>query len=296
MPELKQALTYEQQVTRLTEHNLKFSSCESAIAILKKVNYYRLSAYGIGLAKPDDKEQYIDGITLESLYRLYLFDSLLRNQLVHVIEQLEVQLRTQVSNHLGIEYGPEGYMEAANFIQKYTKDGSSIHTITIEKFKQECIHQRDIPFVKHHALTYDGHFPIWVAIELFTFGNLASLFDIMSPTDKKVIASLYCTDPNYLNSWILALVEVRNICAHYGRLYNLPLKQAPFLYNENRKYRTGSINKLFPTILTIRRMLQSDERWREFATALEAIMDTYSDVIRLSFIGFPPDWKTILLK
>ena len=87
MPELKQALTYEQQVTRLTEHNLKISSRESAIAILKKVNYYRLSAYGIGLAKPDDKEQYIDGITLESLYRLYLFDSLLRNQLVHVIEQ-----------------------------------------------------------------------------------------------------------------------------------------------------------------------------------------------------------------
>lgn len=295
MPNLKKALTYEQQVTRLTEHNLIISDRESAMAILKKVNYYRLSAYGIGLTKPGDKEQYIDGITIESIYRLYCFDSLLRKLLVHVVEQLEIQLRTQVSNYLGIKYGPEGYMDAANFTQKFTKDGSSIHTLTIDKFQQECIHQKNIPFVKHHTLTYGGHFPVWVAIELFTFGNLASLFDIMSPTDKKAIARLYSTDPAYLNSWILALVEIRNICAHYGRLYNLPLKQAPFLYSENRKYRTGSLNKLFPAIITIRRMLQNDERWREFATELEAVMDAYADVVRLSFIGFPPNWKTILL-
>ena len=296
MPTLKKALTYEQQVTRLTEHNLIITDRESAIAILKKVNYYRLSAYGIGLAKSGDKEQYIDGITIESIYRLYCFDSLLRNLLVHVIEQLEVQLRTQVSNYLGIKYGPEGYMDAANFTRKFTKDGIGIHTLTIDKFKQECNHQRNIPFVKHHISNYGGHFPIWVAIELFTFGNLASLFDIMMPDDKKAIANLYNTNPNYLNSWILALVEVRNICAHYGRLYNLPLKQAPFLYKENKKYRTAPINKLFPAIITIRRMLQSDDRWREFATELEALMDEYSDVVRLSFIGFPPEWKTILLK
>ena len=58
----------------------------------------------------------------------------------------------------------------------------------------------------------------------------------------------------------------------------------------------GKINKLFPAIITIRRMLQSDERWSDFATEFEALMDEYSDVVQLSFIGFPPEWKKILLK
>lgn len=294
MADLKKALTYDEQVSRLQEHDLIINDRAHAVSILKKVNYYRLSAYGIGLSKPGDKDHYEDGITIDAIYRLYCFDSRLRNILIHVIEQLEIQLRTQISNYLGVEYGPEGYMDAANFTQKNTKDGSSIHTITIDKFKQECVHQKNIPFVKHHLLTYNGRFPIWVAIELFTFGNLASLFDIMVPDDKKAISALYNTAPDYLNSWILALVEIRNICAHYGRLYNLPLKQSPFLYKENRRFRIGTINKLFPAIITIRRMLQSDERWRDFAIELEALMDEYNDVVKLSFIGFPKEWKTIL--
>ena len=44
-----------------------------AFEILKKVNYYRLSAYGIGLKQKDDKERYVDGISLEHIYRLALF-------------------------------------------------------------------------------------------------------------------------------------------------------------------------------------------------------------------------------
>lgn len=295
MIHLKKALTYEEQANRFLEHNLIIGNLNNAVAILKRVNYYRLSAYGIGLIKPDNKEQYIDGTRLEDIYRLYRFDSRLRSILLHIIEQLEVQLRTQISNHLALKYGPEGYMDAKNFKSKNTKDGHSIHTITIDKFKQECIHQKNIPFVRHHLENYDGHFPIWVAVELFTFGALSSLFDIMVPDDQKAIAKNYNTEPSYLNSWILALVEIRNICAHYGRLYNLPLKQSPFLYAENKKYRFSRINKLFPVVITIKRLLQNDSRWSAFASELSALLDEYQDVVKLSFIGFPVEWKTVLI-
>lgn len=161
-------------------------------------------------------------------------------------------------------------------------------------FDEECKRQKNVPFVKHHFQKYDGHFPIWVAIDLFTFGNLCSLYDIMKNADKAEIAKLYSTKPNYLEGWILSLVEVRNICAHYGRLYNLPLKQAPFLYKEYKKYRKSGINKVFPVIVTIKRMLNGNDVWNRFYNDLEKLMDEYSDVIRLSFIGFPPDWKDVL--
>lgn len=296
MPELKPALTYEQQIERLKNiHNLSITDESAALEILKKVNYYRLSAYGLGLTKTENKEEYIDGVSLEHIYRLYEFDSIFRNILMHVIECLEIQLRTQISNFLALKYGSEGYINSSNFSDKKTKDGLSVHATIIESFRKEQEHQKNAPFVKHHIEKYEGHFPIWVATELLTFGNLSSLYSIMTLEDRKEIARLYNTDSKYLGSWILALVELRNICAHYGRLYNMPLKQTPHLYPEYQKYRTGTRNKVFPALLSIKRMLNSDNRWISFETQLETLIDKYSDVVKLSFMGFPKEWRDIIV-
>ena len=296
MTQLKPALTYEQQIDRLKNvHNLKITDRESALKILKKVNYYRLSAYGLGLTQKDNREKYIDGITIEHIYKLYEFDSIFRSILIRVIEQLEIQLRAQISNFLALKYGPEGYVDPANFVLKKSKSSTiPIHTKLMKDFKKACIRQRNVPFVKHHMDKYNGHFPIWVASELFTFGNLTSLYDIMCLDDRKEISQLYNTTPKYLNGWILALVEIRNICAHYGRLYNMPLKQSPRLYPEHQKYRSKSLNKIFPLLLTIKRMLNNDERWNVFEVRLEALIEEYSNVINLSFIGFPKECKEVL--
>ena len=126
-----------------------------------------------------------------------------------------------------------------------------------------------------------------------TFGKVTSLFSIMKPEDKKSIASCYSTQPKYLISWMLALVEIRNICAHYNRLYNMPLKQTPRLYRENLKYRSRQ-NKVFPIFLVIKRMLHENEQWESFMRDINKTMDKYHDVVNLSFIGFPSEWKTIL--
>ena len=116
----------------------------------------------------------------------------------------------------------------------------------------------------------------------------------MTIDDRKEIAKLYSTEPKYLGSWILALVEIRNICAHYSRLYNMPLKQTPHLYLEYKKYRSSGINKIFPALLAMKRMLGSDERWKDFETQLEALIEEYQDVVNLSFMGIPKDWKDVL--
>ncbi len=295
MTQLKPALSYDEQIDRLKNvHNLLIPDEKIALEILMRVNYYRLSAYGIGLVKKDDREKFVDGISLEHIYRLYEFDSIFRNNLIHVIEQLEIQLRTQISNYLALKYGSEGYMDSRNFTEKKTKDGSLVYDSVIKSFNKECDHQKKAPFVRHHIEKYEGHFPIWVAIELFTFGNLASLYSIMKIEDRKEISKLYNTDPRYLGSWILALVEIRNICAHYSRLYNMPLKQTPYLYSEYQEYKSQKRNKVFPALIVIKRMMNGDARWNEFEIQLETLMDKYSDVVKLSFMGFPNEWKKLL--
>lgn len=66
---LKPALTYNQQIERLKViHKLTISDDALALRILAQVNYYRLSAYGIGLKKASNPEEYRDDITLEHIF------------------------------------------------------------------------------------------------------------------------------------------------------------------------------------------------------------------------------------
>jgi abortive infection bacteriophage resistance protein len=298
MKPLKKALTYEQQIEHLkNSHGLEIPNLDSALNILKRVNYYRLSAYGIGLKKDSDPEMFQDGISIDYLFDLYSFDSSFRSLVLHTVEQIEIQLRTQIAYYLSLKYGAEGYLNPDNFITKVKKDGTDIHSSVIASFRNECKRQNKVPFVIHHNEQYGGHFPLWVAIELFSFGNLSSLLDIMKDEDKKQIAALYNTEPKYLKSWVLSLVEVRNICAHYSRLYNMPLKQTPFLYSEYREFRNERINKIFPVLLVIKRMLaDNQELWDSFFIDLCSLIKDYSNVLNLSFIGFPTNWKSVLSK
>lgn len=235
---LKPALTYSEQIQKLNkDHNLKIDNEEFAEEILAKVNYYRLSGYGIGLKKSNNKEHYKDNITIEHLFQLYCFDSQLKNNLIRTIEQIEIELRTQIAYHLSLKYGSDALLNEKNFIHKTNSNGRTIYSIIKDSLEKEITRQRNKPFVKHHIKKYNGRFPIWVSVELMSFGNLSSLFSILQDDDQKAIANYYKTDAKYLKNWILCLVEVRNICAHFTRLYNMPLKENPKLYKENMKFK-----------------------------------------------------------
>lgn len=292
--DLKPALTYEQQIIKLKkDHNLKIGDVELAKEILKKVNYYRLSGYGIGLKKRTNKEHYRDSVTMEGLFNLYCFDSQFKNNLIKTIEQIEIELRTQIAYYLSNKYGADVLMQEKYFVHKTDKAGRSIYSIIIVNLKKEIKRQRNKPFVKHHIEKYGGKFPIWVSVELMSFGNLSSLFSILQEDDQKEISAYYNTDPKYLKNWILCLVEVRNICAHYTRLYNMPLKENPRLYTENRKYKQRQ-NKIFPVLLIIKRMLNSNGQWDSLLKDLKRTFIKYQGVFYFSYMGFPNNWDEIL--
>ena len=76
---------------------------------------------------------------------------------------------------------------------------------------------------------------------------------------------------------------------------NMPLKQAPALYREHRIYRQeGKATKLFQALLAMKRVFDSDARWKSVKTELEALIEEYADVVNLSFIDFPENWKDVL--
>ena len=114
----------------------------------------------------------------------------------------------------------------------------------------------------------------------------------MRPDEKRKVAKKYGVQSRHLESWMMALVEVRNRCAHYGRIYNMPLNQAPYLFAEHRQYRQTQ-NKIFPVIIILHRMTSGRSEWNTFLSTLEALMDEYTEA-NPAFMNFPNNWRDIL--
>lgn len=294
MPEqmpLKAPMTYADQISRLQNaHGLIISDPVRAEEILRTVNYYRLSAYGIHLLDRQT-DRYAPGTDIEQLYSLYLFDSRLRNIISPVIEFVEIKLRSCIAYHLAIQYGAECYRDRSCFqpwISGVT--GKDMFDVFNDHVNEEIRKQSKKPLVMHHQQKYGGHFPIWVVVELLSFGTLSTLYSLMKREDQKVIARQFHTGYVYMKSWFAALVELRNICAHYGRLYNMPLDSVAKLPPGESRFANA---RLFTDCLALRYIMHGESTWRTFVQSLRAVIDECPDA-SLACIGFPANWEDLL--
>ena len=286
---VKPARSFDEQAQRLTElHDLTIENPDRARHIFSTVNYYRLTTYGKHLRRLDDPDRFADGVTLDDLYRLYQFDMGLRHAILPVLEFFEVQLRAKLSYHLAMTYGSTGYTDSSNFRQDKQSVGS--HKSLMNKFKTEVRRQDDLPFVRHHNSKYGGQFPVWVAVELFSFGMLAQLYDILTESDQWAISKQYKLTPEEMDALIASAVDVRNICAHYSRLYNQEIDDKPVLIAKYRPYESGFV---FPTLLMLKCAAGGHAVYGRMIRNIAELEREYPEA-DLALCGFPKDWEDVL--
>lgn len=283
--DLKPATTFDQQLQILQSRNCFVSDPVFCKDVLKRINYYRFTAYFLPFRQKDGN--YISGTSFHRVYRIYEFDRKMRQVLFSVIEQIEIYLRTQLSYYHGHKYGPLGYMDATNYSNKHD------HPKFENLINAEINHSRKILFVKHHLQNYGGQFPIWVITELFPFGMLSYFYADMKRPDKKAIASsLYGTTPKNLDSWLRCCTDLRNICAHYGRLYYRVFSAIPAT-PKDMNTRLG--RTLFDNIMVLKFLYPDRDRWNnEFLPSIKALIEEYAGDIDLAHIGFSDNWEGIL--
>lgn len=135
-----------------------------------------------------------------------------------------------------------------------------------------------------------------VAIEVLSFGALSKLFSNMKNEDKSHIAKINYQAPSvYLESWLKCLSYIRNICAHYGRLYNRTLTSRPRLNHQSKKLGIQQ-DKIFADIYVLKQLIPDRDQWSSFVTRLEALVAQYIEVVELERIGFPINWEAMLMK
>lgn len=277
-------LTIEQQIENLKSLNLVIEDEEYARQILNDISYFRLiKAFGYGLKQ---RNSTFDGtVTFEHIVELYLFNSNFRQLLSAKIEQIEINLRCRISNYFSCKYGVLGYENADNF------DYEDYSETFINEIYSEIDKKGNTPFVKNFQKNYvDGKLPFYALVELFSFGTLSKFYKNMKSADKKDIAKMFGVGYTYLQSWIEHIASVRNICAHYGRLYNIKLSKMPMLY---KQYNGIAGNRVFATLLCFKHLLPNDRHWIEFVDNIELLFEKYPHVQK-KYMGFPDDWYDLL--
>ncbi len=284
--EIKRPTTYKEQLEILKGRGCIIKNEEYCECILSRVNYYRLSAYFLPFR--DNNDNYKCGTSVEQVFGIYDFDRKMRNLIFSAVEEIEIGLRAHVAYYHAHKYGAEGYTKPENFDPKHNhKKFESLYLSEIENNKTA-------PFVKHHLEKYDGHFPIWVLVDLFSFGMLSRFFADLKREDRKIIAKReYGTTDKNVISWLRCCTDIRNICAHYGRLYYRVFPAIPATPN-GLGFELG--RTLFDNVMVLKFLHPDSSSWkRYFVPELEALINRYNGIISLSDIGFPDDWKEKLL-
>lgn len=293
----KPAKTYEEQLGILKSRGLYADDEISAINQLSVLNYYRLRGYYIHLQEKDS-EAFKPGTSLELITSIHSFDSELRILLLRLLFDIEIVARTRIAYEIGNAWGPIGYENEANYLGCDHEQFVSLMTSI-----SDDIRRSKERFIRTHNEKYGGKFPIWVAVETMSFGDLSKLYSLLPPSHRTNIANAYqYIDEKLLSNWFQVSSLLRNTCAHNSRIYARSFSLHAIIENNLEKHMNAIIdpgfkiydNTLFVYLLALRR-ISRPETWNRFLDDLDLLFQKNAEIIKINRMGFPFQWKLILL-
>lgn len=324
----KPFLTVPEQIRRLRERGMDCGADDYASRVLERYGYYRLSGYWHlhrALPEPpksrfDDDgreirlDSFLPGTRLVNVVALYEFDHELRTRLGDALSMIETAFRYFIGHRLGrMDRFAHRHPQVLGAVRR-GEPGAPVEPTSAygDWLAEYDVHEKRArgDFVLHFREKYGPHLPIWVATEVMSFGLLSSLFDLMPQGDQEVLAARFQirnadgrADRGALSNWLNSLRHARNICAHYGRLWNRTFDvviDAPGQARADGDDRLAPLadegvnNKLYGVLLIMRHLLLSIAPERADVVDLAEYVEAGSQKIGFGVgqLGFPDDWRS----
>lgn len=293
---MKPFLSFNDQLCLLKSRHLYIKSEIKTKETLKTENYYRLSGYFKMYTKPGS-DDFVNGFSFKKLMKIYNFDAELRILLDEYIARVEIESRTRIAYILAKTTSPSSYYDPSYFVNKSLHDNFMKHVAT------EIKRNSNNPMIKH----FDGQLiPIWVIVEVLSFGTVSKMFSNLKPNIRKDI----CKSNDYSKVYIdkifknnlLMVSSLRNICAHHGRLYgrhfpfNLCLSDsdASLFSKYQVPIPSNSSGTPFHLIFALCNLMNSKHETIQFAKKLKHLFSKYKRCIDIHELGFDKNWIKLL--
>jgi abortive infection bacteriophage resistance protein len=288
----KPAISFPDQVAKLKERGLTFGNEAEAELCLSNISYYRLCAYTYPFQdNTAPKHPFIIPVTFEQIIELYKFDRLLSHLVFDALEKIEIALRTQIIHQWAISYGCHWQINDSLYRdpQKFANQKSSL---------QAEINRSHETFIEHYQTTYSipSEPPSWMSLEVSSFGLLSQIFSNLKKGKEKIAVANHfgLNDISILENWMLCFSNIRNICAHHGRLWNRRLTAHVKLPTNPQHIFISNRNiipyKLYAALCSIQYMLNSITPANGFKNELINLMKN-CPLAQEKEMGFPLNWK-----
>ncbi|MCD7885814.1 MAG: Abi family protein [Lachnospiraceae bacterium] len=307
MTKVKTFSDYEQQLYILTsEKQIIIQDTDFAKDILERIGYFPLIGGYKHLFRIPFTKTYKSGTTFEEIVALYEFDANLRELFFKYLLQIERHLRSLMSYSFSEKYGESqtAYLDVNNF-NFCKKNRKTI--IRLIATLQRTTTTTDYAYINHYRDTY-GNIPLWVLVNVLTFGNLSKMYQVFPQTlQSKICKSVKTVNPKQMGQFLSCLTKFRNVCAHGERLFtyktvdaiaDLPIRRKMHIPMDAEQYIYGK-KDLFAAVIAFRYLLPKKDFCRFKRSLSKLIASLTKSVIHISEaellkqMGFPPNWKEI---
>ncbi len=291
----KPPIAIPQQIEQLKRRGLVISDEQVASHFLQNVSYYRLAGYWWPMQLDKTLHTFKPNSTFENVIAIYNFDRELRILLFDVIERIEIAFRTKLIYHLSREISPWWFEYAGHF------KNAVEHTETLLAIDRELKQTKEV-FIKQHYIKYHTDTrrpPAWKTLEIASFGNLSKLYGNLLPSikSKDLIAKDFGTvNHTFLPSWLQSITQIRNICAHHGRLWNKNLPGRPKLLPKPPNVWIANVpavtehHLLYVHLCCMKYLMNVVNPNSHFTQMLMSMMMKYPN-IDPNALGIKPDWQ-----
>lgn len=289
----KTALHYNDQLQQLKSRGLYVENDAKALHLLENISYYRLSGYWFPLLQDKQNHIFKRNATFDTAFQLYCFDRELRRLILSELEKIEIAIRAKMIYFLSHQHGPFWFQDAVLF------KNASFHTNCLSKIETE-FDRSDEEFIIAFKNKYtDPLPPSWMLMEIISFGTLSMLYKNLKPgQNKRAIAHYFGLDDNTFESWLHAIVYIRNVCAHHTRLWNRVMSIQPRIPKKpHRDWLSNTSinnNRTFFILSIIIYLLNVINPNHSFKIKIFNLFAKYSNV-DANALGFPANWRTELL-
>lgn len=305
----KEFKTIEEQIELLQNRNLHIENKETAKEILLNNNYYYLiNGYkDLFLNRKNKTEKFRNGTTLEEIYSLYEFDRKIRIIFLEYILLIERKIDTYIAYEFSKNYGHKDYLIPENF------NNISKNKELIDKFLNdinlEISHQykNSNKMIRHYLDTYK-YIPLWVLIRILSFGKVSKFYSFMKQKEQNNISRKFNIKSKILKAYLINLGNIRNICAHDEKLYDVILKQrintTSYHIKQNLIKNDGktvyATRDLFSIVIILKVLLEKEQFNEFYNRIIETIKELESNLLSLKInkvlykMGFPKNYKNLL--
>lgn len=304
---MKPFLTYEKQIRKLKEKELKIEDENYAVWLLKKYSYFDLiSGYKGPFKRKDGK--YKANVTIEDIYALYCFDDKLRALILRYVLKIEKHIKSLISYAFCEKHGgnQSQYTNVTNF--NYTDKMQEEINKLVNKISHIINHPNNYVYIRYQKEKY-GNVPLWVMMKAITLGTVSKLYSFLPPgIQSKISREFTYVNEGMLIQMLNLLARVRNVCAHNERLYDYKYRKGTIsdteihtslgIKKEKGQYGKGK-NDLFAVVIVFRYLLEKDN-FIDFIREFEKIFNELLSRTRMiqkqqmyKYMGFPDNWMEI---